>query len=349
MRPVTPVRTRTAWAIVLTLAATANAVARDKLDIVQVRNGDRITCEIVDLKGGRLQAKTSSFGTVYIDWKDVLSIESPHTFSFEMVDGDRRTGRLEPSGTGGWTRLVDADRPAELALADIARLGQEEMSFGGRIRGSASLGFDHVHATDTTVFNFGLDAEYRHGPKITDLSIDLSATESSDEGRVEAGQIALFRQWLRSRGWFTFGMTAAERNEAQGIDVRLLLGGGVGRYLRRSIDSELIVFGGLTGVEEWLAEPDEDGRTSAEVIAGLRWLIFRFGDPETTLNSRLVLFPSLTESARVRARLDTSLRREIVKDLFLDVGFYDSYESHPSGPDAPENDYGVTTSVGYKF
>jgi hypothetical protein len=343
-------RTHAAWAIVLTLAATAQAVARDKLDIVQVRNGDRITCEIIDLEAGRLQAKTSSLGTVYIDWKDVLSIESPQTFSFELVDGDRRIGRLESHGTDGWTRLVDADRSGELALADIASLGQEGASFADRIRGSASLGFDHVQATDTTVFNFGFDAEYRNGPKITDLSIDLSATKSSDdESSVETGQIVLFRQWLRSRGWFTFGMTAAERNEAQGIDVRLLLGGGVGRYLRRSIDSELMVFGGLAGVESWLADPDEDAQTSAEVIAGMRWLIFRFGDPETTLNSRLLLFPSLTESGGFRARLDTSLRREIVKDLFLDIGFYDSYESDPSGPDAPENDYGVRTSVGYKF
>jgi hypothetical protein len=328
-------RTRTAWAIVLTLAATAHAVARDKLDIVQVRNGDRITCEIIDLKAGRLQAKTSSLGTVYIDWKDVVSIESPYTFSFELVDGDRRIGRFEFG---------------KMALADIASLGQEEATFAGRIRGSASLGFDHVEATDTTVFNFGFDAEYRNGPKITDLSIDLSATKSSDdESSVETGQIVLFRQWLRSRGWFTFGMTAAERNEAQGIDVRLLLGGGVGRYLRRTIDSELMVFGGLAGVESWLADPEEDGQTSAEAIAGMRWLVFRFGDPETTLNSRLLLFPSLTESGGFRAQLDTSLRRELVKDLFLDIGFYDSYESDPSGPDAPQNDYGVRTSVGYKF
>lgn len=338
-----------ACTVLLAMAASTAGAARDKLDVVRVRNGDRITCEVIELQAGRLQAKTASLGTVQIDWQDVMSIESPHSFYFELVNGDRHSGRPGPAARDGRVTVIEGDRVTEVELAQIAHLAQEEVTFGGRIRGSASLGFDHVRATDTTVLNFGLDAEYRSGARVTDLSLDLSATDSSDEGPVDVGQITLFRQWLRSRGYFTFGLGAAERNEAQGVDARVLLGGGVGRYLLRTDQSELAIFGGVAGVEEWLAGAESAHRTSSEALAGLRGMVYRFGDPETTLTSRLLLFPSLTESGRFRARLDTSLRRELVKDLFVEISFYDWYENEPPDPGSLENDYGISTSVGYKF
>ena len=40
------------------------ALARDKTDIVYLRNGDRVTCEIKRLERGRLEVSTNGMGTV---------------------------------------------------------------------------------------------------------------------------------------------------------------------------------------------------------------------------------------------------------------------------------------------
>ena len=49
-----------------------------------------------------------------------------------------------------------------------------------------------------------------------------------------------------------------------------------------------------------------------------------------------------------RGNLDVSLRREIISDLFFDISFYESYDSAPPSG-AETTDYGIVTSLGYKF
>jgi hypothetical protein len=50
------------------------------------------------------------------------------------------------------------------------------------------------------------------------------------------------------------------------------------------------------------------------------------------MSSAALLFPSLTDSGRYRTNLNLSLRQELVKDYYVDLSFYHSYDSEP--PDA---------------
>jgi len=59
--------------------------------------------------------------------------------------------------------------------------------------------------------------------------------------------------------------------------------------------------------------------------------------------------PSITEGGRVRMNLETRLRREIIKDFFVDLSFYLKYDNRPPSVTASTTDYGFVTSVGYSF
>ena len=61
------------------------------------------------------------------------------------------------------------------------------------------------------------------------------------------------------------------------------------------------------------------------------------------------IFPSFTNSGRVRAELDIDFTWELISDLFWRLSFYNSYDSDPVVVDAENNDYGVTTSLGWSF
>jgi hypothetical protein len=75
---------------------------------------------------------------------------------------------------------------------------------------------------------------------------------------------------------------------------------------------------------------------------------FTYDSPKTSLTTTLTIFPSVTDAGRIRSNIDVALRRELVKDLFVELSFYDSYDSRP--PDEGEkNDYGIVTSLGYTF
>ena len=66
------------------------------------------------------------------------------------------------------------------------------------------------------------------------------------------------------------------------------------------------------------------------------------------LNTRLIVYPSLTTRGRVRVGSESNIRWEFVKDLYWNLRIYENFDSHPPIT-APKNDFGVTTSLGWKF
>jgi len=68
-------------------AISTQGVERDKLDVIVLKNGDRLTGEIQSLAYGRLEVETDSMGTVQIEWPDGVRIESPQGFMLEDVEG----------------------------------------------------------------------------------------------------------------------------------------------------------------------------------------------------------------------------------------------------------------------
>ena len=76
---------------------------------------------------------------------------------------------------------------------------------------------------------------------------------------------------------------------------------------------------------------------------------FKFAVPKKSLVSDLLLYPSLTGDGRVRAEFNTNFDLELISDLYWDMGFYTSYDSNPVTQEAETIDYGINSSIAYKF
>ena len=341
--------------LVLSLAASAAwtgpafAGSREKVDVVVAFNGDRLTGEIKSLAYGRLALDTDYMGTVSIEWPDVLRVESPQEFLVEDTDGnllygpivaDPQERHLAIAGTDGVTR--------RLAMAQVARLSQSEGRLLDRIHGSFSLGFDYTKSSDIAVLSGSFNTNYR-GPKSSwSLGIDVNSTRDPAQGTLDRDSVKYSYRWLRPRGHFWSGLTSLERNEETGIEARVFVGGGYGSYFLQSASNEVAALVGVGAAREWATGASED-RSSLEGIVGLDWRVFDFATPKTNLTARAIVFPSLTESGRFRTDASVSLRREIISDFYLDLSFYQSYDSDPPDIEAEKTDYGVVTSLGYSF
>jgi len=338
-------------AAVVALAAPAPAGAREKSDVVVLTNGDRLTGEIKGLEYGLLELKTESLGTVRIEWPDVQRVESNYTFSVESNDGRRYYGRVAPGSNGGQLNVQDASGPVELAVTDVARIGQLEAGFIDRLESSVSLGFDATKSTDVSTLKLDLETEYRSEKLLARLDGYLKVTDTPDQGRLDQYEITYANEFLRPGDYYWLALGSYESNDQQGIDGRLLLGAAHGRYWIRRQDAELSTNLGVGFVQEWAAGAEAGGsdQASAEGLLGLQWKVFRFRDPETSLTSRIVLLPGLTETGRYRAKSSISLRHEIVKDFYVDLSFDGSYDSEPPTDDADSLDYALASSLGYKF
>jgi len=344
------------WLASLLLVGWGVPALADKTDIVHLKNGDRITCEIKNLERGRLKVSTDSMSTVYIEWKDILRVSSKELYVVELQDGSRLEGTLAETDGEGQLLLRARDaaagapgREQPVSMATVVWLDPLKLDAAKvkRWDGSVSAGFDTTKANDDTSLSASFDARRRAEDFLLNFAGSVySRSQDGTEDSLRADFGAVYRGLLEDR-WYWAAVGTLERNDELGIDLRTLGGAGYGRFLVQTGRTLWSVTGGIAVVNEQLAG-DEDAETSVEALLNTDFEFFTYDTPKTTLTTSLTLFPSLTESGRVRGQLDFALRRELIEDLFVEISVYDSYDSEPPEEGA-RNDYGIVTSLGYTF
>jgi hypothetical protein len=323
--------------------------ARDKVDVITVNTGDRITGEIVKLEYGYLTVSTDYMSKVQIEWPDVVAVQSKQGFVIEDLLGDVYYGSLSTDGSGTVTIAPPGGEGArQLPVRQFARVSPSETAFIQRLNGSFSVGYDYAKSTDISTFNGNFNTTYRGDSVVWNFGFEFNSTKDPVQGTLDRDNLSFNYRWLREHGTFWTGLSSLERNEATGIEARLALGGGLGKYLRQTSQSEIAALVGVGAIREW-ATGEEDSQDSLEGILGVEWRIFDFATPKATLTAQGVVYPSITESGRYRTDVSVSLRRELIPDFYLDLSFYHTYDQQPPDPTAEKSDYGVTTSLGYSF
>lgn len=324
-------------------------VLADKTDVIYMRNGDRVTCEIKRLERGQLKASTDGMGTVYIEWDDIAQIVSKETYIVELADGERVQGTLAMPFDDGTLLVTDAGDSRRLAMIDIVWIDPLKLDSNvfKRWDGSVSAGFDTTKANDVTSLTAAFEARRRTEKFQLDFDgswYSHSQDEAEDSIRATFG--TMYRRLLPERRYRAL-IGSLERNDELGIDLRTLGGAGFGRFLQQTGRSLWAVTAGAVVNREQRAG-SESSETNVEAFLGTDFDFHTYDSPKTTLGTNLMVFPSLTESGRVRANLDVYLRRELITDLFIELSLYDTWDSEP--PDeGEENDYGIVTSLGYSF
>jgi hypothetical protein len=330
------------------LACTLPCHARDKTDIVILKNGDRITCEIVQLEYGVLQVKTDSMGTINIEWPSVRELQSSYQFYVEHSGGRYHYGSIDTSREGSLAVKVEDAELDRVPMLDVTRLSQIEATFWDRIDGTLAVGFNYTKSSDISVSSLSFNANYRSEAFESSFAASALSTKSPDSGTTDRDQITYTMRFPRPERYFWMLLSSLERNEELGIDGRVQLGAALGRHLLQRSYTELTTIAGLAFNQEWITG-ERDAQQSLEGVLGLGWRIFRFSAPETSLTSSFLLYPSVTESGRYRSETNVTLRRELIEDLTFDLSFYNSSDSDPPDETASRSDYGVVTSLGYKF
>jgi uncharacterized protein DUF481 len=343
--------------LIIVCTVTIPAHARDKVDVVWLTNGDRVTGEIVQLQHGKLQLDTESIGDVRIEWNDISRIESEFQFQFERTDGTRITGTIEKSSDQEELTVIGEFETISFAHENVVRISQIEDTFWEGLQGSLTMGYSFTKASDVAQGNLGFRATHRN--EIRSWTIDGSTIITSDQAdeNTQRSNLSLSTTRFRNNRWFNSYLLGFESNDELGLNLRSSLGAGVGRYLVQTNTSELSVMGGLLGTAENL-NPEDDGdpttrstssQESVEGMFGVDYSRYIFDDPTVDLSVSLFAFPSITQSGRTRAQFDVNLRWELINDLFWDLAYYNTYDSDPPSGSLSTNDYGIVTSVGYSF
>jgi len=324
----------------------ANDISADT-DIVTFANGNKLIGEIKRLDRGILVFDTDSTGVVRIEWEDVNTLVSEQNLQFEFSDGLRRLGKLADTPEPGMLAIESTSETVSVANDQVVTMRPIESEFVDRFDIAVRAGYNYTKGSDVGQFNLGLDIEYRTEKRGTSLDLNTIVTDNGST-TTERQDLTLGYRVLRKNRWFTGGLFKLQKNEELDIDLRTSVGSGIGRTLRKTGNNRIEILGGLLLNKENLIVSGESD-TTLEGLAMLSYDWFRFNTPELDIQTTLALYPGITDSGRLRGEFDLTFRWEMVEDLFWEMEYYNNYDSGRESDPESISDYGIITSVGYKF
>ena len=337
------------WTFGLTIvcsgAGLRDVFAATKTDIIELVNGDRITCEIKKLDRGKLTVKTDGLGTISIEWDDIVHITSKARYDVELASGQRTFGSLG-RGDKRTVDIVEGSHTERLALGDIVRIVPLGVTFWRRLDGSISAGFSFTEANSQTQWTFDTNVSYRSRRWLTELDGDSLLTINDDTDRQSRNNLALQSQrFLRPR-WSALGFLQFQQNEELSLDLRSLVGVGAGRILAQSNRTLVTALAGIAFTrEQYSGEGDQN---VAEAVAGGSWEWFTFDGRSTNLSTATYTYYALNGDSRIRLEMNTSFKSDIVGDLYWSINAFESFNSQPP-MDQKKSDFGISATIGWTF
>jgi len=337
------------------LLASGPAVAREKTDVLVMRNGDRLTCEIKALNADVLYVSLDyALGTVSINWFEIDHLESNQLFLVKTLDGEVYSGKLSmPKTEGGRpVRIEVVEEPGkqvELKREQIAKMDQSFRHFWDRFNGSVGLGATHNKGNESTQYNLSADVEYPRDR--WSASVAYNSTLSSSQGtspssrnQIDASALRLMR-WNH---WYYTGFADFLQSTEQGIDLQSTFGGGVGRYLRSTNHASISVAAGFAFQQ--IAYRKEIVMAPTEQVASA-WLnaqakLFKFDRTNLTVTASLL--PAVSNPGRIHFNLNTSYYIKIWGKFNFNVSFYGNWDNQPP-PRFSASDYGTSTGLNWTF
>jgi putative salt-induced outer membrane protein YdiY len=336
--------------ILLSLLCSMTAFAKD--DVVVLKNGDRLTGEIIGMQSGELKFFSDYMvESVRLDWARVERLESKSTYMILLVDGKilNNVLRLLPSNSRDVANFVIGPEPKSIRVQqlDVIRIIPANAKFSKLLEGSIDFGFSFTSGNDQYQTELVATATYRTGAHSFTASIDSSFSGQPKGTSTRRNQFTFDYRKQLTPLWYAGGVFDLLHSDQQSLDLRTSVGALLGRNLKQTENTRLSIFGGLAGNrEKYSTSTGSPESTNADAMAGADFITFRFG--KTDLRSRISLFPSLTTPGRMRLQAISNLKFKIARDLYLGFHVYENFDSKPPVR-ADKNDLGISTSLSWKF
>jgi len=327
----------------LALFVTSPAVAQDF--IVHV-NGDSIHGELKNLKRGKVSFEIPGGSATSIEWPKIVGVGTGGAFDIELTEKRRTFGHVAPGPEPGTAYVIVGADTTVYQLSEFVEMASVNNKFWSRFDGFLDFGFSFAKANSATNYNLATQVNYR-APKWL-LGLDASSRLQTQDGAEDTkrSQITLNVTYLFPNSWTSTAFLQAEQNEELDLDLRLLFGLVGGRdFIATNRINWNASIGVVVNQEDYVGVA---GSTSTEGVVGTVFNWFTFGDFENDLVASMLVYPSLSQSGRLRTDADLKYRQELFDDFYFSISFYHTYDSEP--PTGGEStDYGTSLGVGWSF
>jgi hypothetical protein len=323
-------------------------------DQITLKNGDRVTGAIVKKDGGTLTIKSAFMGQIAVSWDQVSEIKSDAALNLVLPSGtvqttvSSRDGKLEVQGR---QQTVPLSEVVSIRNADEQKAYDRLQSpgWGGLWAGTASIGMAGTSGnartwTLTTAVNA---ARVTRTDKTSVYFNIIKASalvngQSSETARAVRGGVG-YDHNVNGR---LFGnlFNDYEYDHFQNLDLRFVLGGGLGFHAIKTEHSRLDLLGGGDYNHSKFSTPLT--RNAAELYWGDEYSLKM--NSATSLLQSLRMFNNMTDTGTYRVNFDLGASTKLSKWLTWNLSVSDRYLNHPA-PTRKTNDILYTTGIGFTF
>lgn len=329
-------------------------------DQVTLKNGDRVTGAIIKMDGKTLTIKSEFFGTVSMPWAQVAAVQSDAQLNVVLPSGETVLTTIR-------TREDKVELPEtqrSLALSEVAtiRNAAEQRTYERLLNpgwrelwaGSITLGFaGTLGNAQTRTFTTGFNTA--RATRNDKTSLYFSAVQAAATvNRVTSDTAQAIRAgWGYNRNvsprLFINTFNDYEYDRFQNLDLRFVLGGGIGYEVWKRDKNRLDFVGGAAYNREKFSDSAPGSsfvRDSAEAYWGQDWS-YKL-NAATSLVQSFRMFNNLSDTGEFRVKFDISANTKLRSWLTWNVALSDRYLSNPA-PGRKTNDVLYTTGVGITF
>jgi putative salt-induced outer membrane protein YdiY len=332
-------------------------------DQVTLKNGDRLTGNIVKYDGKNLVLKSELAGDVTIAWTNVTGITSSTPLTVGLKGGQILVGPVTTNANGALQVTTEGAGTVSAARESVEtiRNKDEQAAYQAQIdhyrnprlvdlwTGSLDLGYAQSHGNANTQ-NFTLNAIADRATTRDKMEVHYTSIFAKSDATgpsvttADAKRGGISYNLNLAPRYFVFGAVDLETDQFQALDLRFSPAGGGGYHVikteRTALDAML---GGSLDREFFSTGLD---RTFGEVLVGEEFT-HKFGTV-TALHEKLSFYPNLSDTGQYRMNFDATYVMALRKWLSWQVSLSDRYLSDPL-PGFKTNDVLFTTGVRLSF
>jgi hypothetical protein len=337
------------------MLAASPLLAREKTDVIVMKNGDRITCEIKGLRSNTLYISVDYIlSTLSLDWSKVDRVESKQLFIVKMQDGTVHTGGLSTPETSGGVpvqiEVLEATKKMiTLERQQVVDMTETSRNFWQRWNGQIGTGSTYSKGNQSAQYNLNSDISYPRPRWSAEASYSSNFTTSAGETASTRNEIASSAQrLLRWNNWYYTGIADFLQSSVQGIPLQITLGGGMGRIIKNTGDTSFRLYGGFAWQQINYREKGISARSEkvSSGLIGTNLRLFRFDRTTLTVNANLL--PAISESGRVHFNLNASYYVKLWGKLNWNFTLYGNWDNRPP-LGFSTSDYGTSSGLSLSF
>lgn len=316
-------------------------------DEVRLKNGDKLTGQIVRMEADKLILKTRYAGEITITWQEVAAVKTDTSVKVVLKDQTALEGTTEAVEEGKMKlNTGKLEAPATFSLADVKAINPKPVK---TVKITTRLNVSVTNQRgNTSSDNYYFDGEFVARTKKNRYTIGGEFTNE------KADSITTSKNWLAygnyshflNKKWYLYGNTLFEHDEFKDLDLRSTLGAGAGYQFFETPLLNLSISAGLARVDENFDVAEDNDYSAGQWTVNYDQYFF---EKFVQLFHTDTGYISLEDANDWFIKTRTGLRFPIYKGLTATLQYNFDWDNQPSAAAETEKDTKFIFLMGYKF